>query len=136
MSSPINFKYGRIPAETVRLVEVCANTTRERISNALPPSASPEIIAFTVQAVLDTVLKDWLLNENTAGPDEDDWQDIASFVKLAVSLAQPDLNDRGLPVYQATLNGLLSDWLYNWNSDSEEASNLEPEKRKREHSGA
>lgn len=125
MNSPPKSNYGRIPAQTIELIQTCVSAARQRISEALPPSASAELRAFTTQAVIDALLKDWRLNENTTGPDEDDWQDIVNFVRLAASLAEPDLNDQGLPVYQATLNGLLSDWLYNWNSDSSQSTGLE-----------
>ncbi len=124
MNSIQKSSYGRIPAQTIELIQTCVDSARQRLAEALPPSASAEVRSFTVQVVLDVLLKDWRLHDNSSGPDEDDWQDIISFVRLAASLAEPDLNDRGMPIYQATLNGLLSDWLYNWNSDSSEAIGL------------
>lgn len=111
--------YGRIPRNTVDLFERTIRQVRDEVVTALPGGAGSELKAYTLEAVLDTVLRDWRINDNTTGLLPQDIADLRSFVELACSLAGNDLGGRGLPVYQATLKGLLDDWLDNWNSDGQ-----------------
>lgn len=114
-----SMKFGRIPPETIELFERSVREVRQQITAALPPAASADVRAYTIEAVLDVIFKDWRINENTSGLEQEDLNDLTNFVKLAASLAQPDLNGDGFPVFQATLKGLLSDWLYNWNASDD-----------------
>lgn len=108
--------FGRVPPQTVDLFQRTVKQIREQVLQALPSSASSEVSAYTIETVLDVVLRDWRENENTTGLEPADIKDLASFVAMASSLAGSDLNGMGLPVYQATLKGLLEDWLFNWNA--------------------
>jgi hypothetical protein len=116
MSQAAGGRFGRIPSETVDLMRATVGKVREQILPALPDRASDEVKAFTLEQVLHHVLRDWSENENTTGLVPDDVADLKSFVALAASLAGDDLNGDGLAVYQATLVGLLADWLANWNA--------------------
>jgi hypothetical protein len=108
--------FGRVPPETVNLFQRTVKQIREQVVTALPGNASAEVQAFTTEMVLEIVLRDWRENENTTGLEPADVTDLASFVAMATALAGSDLNGSGLPVYQATLKGLLEDWLANWNA--------------------
>jgi hypothetical protein len=109
-------QFGRVPRETVDLFQRTVQTVRQQVAAALPAHASPEVRAYTVEQVLEIVLRDWRENENTTGLVPEDVEDLRSFVTMAASLAGYDINGDGLPVYQAVLKGLLDDWLANWNS--------------------
>jgi hypothetical protein len=116
MSSAAGGRFGRIPNETVELMRRTVATVREQVLPALPSRAGDEVRAFTLEQVLHHVLRDWSENENTTGLVPDDISDLKSFVSCAASLAGDDLNGDGQAIYQATLVGLLSDWLENWNA--------------------
>jgi hypothetical protein len=109
-------KFGRIPPETVALFQKTVNQVKGEALMSLPSSASPEVRAYTIEAILEVVLRDWRENDNKDGLEQADVNDLSSFVAMAVSLAGSDLNGLGFPVYQATLKGLLDDWLFNWNA--------------------
>jgi hypothetical protein len=89
---------------------------KSRMLGALPGCAGDEVKAFTTEMLLTIVFRDWLENENQTGLEAQDVDDLQSFVQCAASLAGPDINGQGLPVYQALLKGLLEDWLANWNA--------------------
>jgi hypothetical protein len=108
--------FGRVPPETVNLFQRTVKQIREEVLQALPGNASAEVQAYTTELVLEIVLRDWRENENTTGLEQADINDLSSFVAMACALAGSDLNGRGLPVFQATLKGLLEDWLANWNA--------------------
>ncbi|KAB8140195.1 hypothetical protein F8S13_24545 [Chloroflexia bacterium SDU3-3] len=109
-------RFGRIPPDTVSLLQRSALMVQEKVLPALPRSASEQVRAYVTETVLEFVLRDWRENENTEGLLFQDIEDIKSFVALAASLAGSDLNISGLPIFQATLRALLEDWLANWNS--------------------
>ena len=109
-------RYGRVPPETVALFQQVVRAVREQVLAGLPSYASQELRAYTAEEVLGVVLRDWRENENTSGLLPEDVADLRTFVELAASLAGQDLNGPGKPVFQATLKGLLEDWLANWNS--------------------
>ena len=109
-------RYGRVPPETVALFQQVVRAVREQVLAGLPSYASQELRAYTAEEVLAVVLRDWRENENTSGLLPEDIADLRTFVELAASLAGQDLNSAGRPVFQATLKGLLEDWLANWNS--------------------
>ena len=109
-------KFGRIRPDTVKLIEKTMSQVRTRMLSALPSNASDEVKAYTTEALLTIVFRDWVEHENSTGLEDQDAADLESFVACAVSMAGNDLNASGLPVYQAILKGLLEDWLENWNS--------------------
>ncbi len=90
---------------------------KTKVVTALPDSASDELRAYTVERVLETVLRDWHENGNKDGLSNDDLKDLASFVQMSVALAGKQLEAQGKPIFKATLEGLLDDWFYNWNVD-------------------
>ena len=108
--------YGRVPPQTVDLFQKTVKQIKGEVLTALPSSASAEVIGYTTEVVLEVVLRDWRENENTTGLEPADVKDLASFVAMSVALAGSDLNGGGFPVYQATLRGLMEDWLFNWNA--------------------
>jgi hypothetical protein len=109
-------RYGRVPDETADLFKKTIATVRNDVLSALPNGAPAKVDAFTLEAVLDVVLRDWRENDNTDGLLAADVADLRSFIELAHSVASPDPYGRGFPIYQATLQGLLEDWLANWNA--------------------
>lgn len=109
-------KFGRIPPDTVNLFQKTVAQVKGEVLMSLPSNATEEVRAYTIETILDVVLRDWRENENTTGLEPADVRDLSSFVAMAVSLAGSDLNGLGFPVYQATLKGLAEDWLFNWNS--------------------
>lgn len=109
-------RFGRVPPETVALFQQVVQTVRDQVVSGLPVYASQELRAYTLEEVLAIVLRDWRENENTSGLLPEDATDLHNFVALAASLSGSDLNGAGRPIYQATLKGLLEDWLANWNS--------------------
>jgi hypothetical protein len=119
MSYQQSSRFGRIPAGTVELFQRTVQVIREQVVTALPAQASGDVRAYTLEAVLEIVLRDWRENENTTGLVSSDIQDLRSFVELAASLAGTDINAKGKPIYEATLRGLLEDWLANWNSPND-----------------
>ena len=116
MNKPAGGQFGRIPGGTVELMQRTVTSIREGVLPGLPSRASSEVKAFTLEQVLQVVLRDWSENENTSGLIEADIADLKSFVEFAASLAGDEINGDGLPIYQATLTGLLADWLENWNA--------------------
>jgi len=114
-----NTPFGRIPRDTVHLFQKNVQIVRDQVVTALPANASQELRASTMELVLDVVLRDWRENGNTDGLLANDINDLRSFVALAASLAGGDLNGAGRAVFQATLKGMLEDWLANWNAPND-----------------
>lgn len=114
-----NTPFGRIPPNTVDLFQKNVQLVRDQVLTALPPNTSQEVRAAALELVLDVVLRDWRENGNTDGLLSSDINDLRSFVALAASLAGSDLNGAGRAVFQATLKGLLEDWLANWNAPND-----------------
>lgn len=112
-------RFGRIPPETSELLRHNIQLINEQVLRGLPTNADAKIRAYTVETVLEVVLRDWRENDNTTGLLDSDVEDLRNFVSLAASLAGGDINGQGVPVYQATLRGLLEDWLANWNSEGD-----------------
>lgn len=111
--------FGRIPPQTSELFRHNIQLVNEQVLRGLPTHANAKIRAYTLETVLDVVLRDWRENDNTSGLLDADVDDLRNFVALAASLAGSNINDQGAPVYQATLRGLLEDWLANWNSEGD-----------------
>lgn len=109
-------KFGRIPPETVSLFQKTINQARDHIVSVLPPEASEQVRAYAIEQVLEIIFRDWHENDNTTGMEDADVEDLGHFVGLAAALAGNDLNGQGFPIFQASLKGLLNDWLDNWNA--------------------
>jgi hypothetical protein len=112
-------RFGRIPSQTVDLVQGIVRAVGDQVLTALPASTSPEIRAYTMETVLGIVLRDWSENENTSGLLPEDIEDLRSFIALAASVAGNDVSGPRAPIYEATLAGLLEDWLANWNTEGD-----------------
>jgi hypothetical protein len=112
-------QFGRIPPPTAQLIAGLVQTVNTQVLHALPPQAGAATRATALEIILGAVLRDWRENENTAGLLGDDVTDLQSFVQLAVSLAGPDLEGNGAPVFRSVLTGLMEDWLANWNSPND-----------------
>ncbi|MBX9568157.1 MAG: hypothetical protein K2X77_04640 [Candidatus Obscuribacterales bacterium] len=110
-----NKKFGRIPAQTIELFERTVADVKSKVLPALPHTAGEELKGFTLEAVLEIIFRDWHENNNTEGMREEDLADLASFVQMASALAGTTMHAQGRPIYEATLKGLLEDWLENWN---------------------
>lgn len=108
-------KFGRIPTDTYSFLEQAVTSIKNEVVIALPDSASDELRAFTLEKILDTVFKDWQQHGNDKLSGED-LNDLRSFVQAAAALAGPQLNAQNKPIYKAILQGLLDDWLFNWNA--------------------
>ena len=108
-------QYGRVDGQTAELFKRLAEQVRDEVVPALGSGASDEMQAFTLEAVLGTALRDWRENGNTAGLLPQDVEDLRGFVKLAKDSSGPP--PHGYPIFQAALQGLLEDWLQNWNAD-------------------
>lgn len=115
----MNGNFGRIPVETVQFCQRSVKDVQERVISVLPEEATEELRAFTLEKVLNVVFRDWHEHGNDSLSD-DDIADLSSFVQMAASLAGSSLNETGKPIYEATLQGLLEDWLYNWEPDEAE----------------
>lgn len=109
-------KFGRIPSQTIDLFERTVADVKTKILPSVPHTAGDEVKAFTLEAVLNIVLRDWHENNNTEGLSEEDIKDMNSFVQMAAALAGTTIHAQGKPIYEATLSGLLEDWLENWNT--------------------
>ncbi len=107
---------GRIPAATVALYRDLIAVVQDDILGALPAHMGAALRSFTVEALLDILLQDLIVNGNAEGPGPADIADLRSFVALAAALAEQDHDREGMPVYRAALRGLLRDWLENWNA--------------------
>lgn len=115
---PAGERFGRIPRDTVDLFGASVRLVRDEVATALPPSAGESVRAYTIQTVLEIVLRDWRENSNTTGLLPADVVDLKSFISLAATVAGPELGagGSGVPVFESLLKGLLEDWLANWNS--------------------
>lgn len=110
-------RFGRIPDKTLQLYERTVSDVRAKVLPALPQSAGEDLRAFTLEKVLEVIFKDWHEHGNTEALSDLDLQDLSSFVEMSVALASGQLQAQGRPIYEAALQGLLQDWLYNWNAD-------------------
>ncbi len=113
-------EYGRVPAQTVVLLNQLVHHTRTSIVPALPAGAPRDVWDWTTEAVLGVLMRDWWKGGNEEGLRPRDVEDLRSFVALAASLAD-DAGTLRSPVGQAAFRGalaaLLEDWLESWNAD-------------------
>ena len=112
-------RFGRIPAQTIRLFEQTRDQVQQDVLSALPSNAGQAARDVVLEQVIGIVLRDWRENENTTGLTDEDVADMQNFVRAAAAIAGPDLSGAGKPVFEAVLNGFLQDWLNNWNASND-----------------
>ena len=112
----VDKKFGRIPPQTISLFEKTVADVKAKVLPSLPHTAGDDVKAYTLEKVLEVILRDWHENGNTDGMSDEDLADLASFVQMAAALAGSTIHAQGKPIYEATLKGLLEDWLQNWNA--------------------
>lgn len=106
-----------IPNE-VRAFLAHSAETAARLSRLLPATAPPAWQSIAYRHVLAAILRDWSEN-GTAELEEEDIQNLTSFVQLAASTAtQPGLPDQDT-TFEVILTALLNDWVDNWFEDLE-----------------
>lgn len=113
-------EFGRVPAQTVVLLNQLVHHTRTTIVPALPAGAPRDVWDWTTEAVLGVLMRDWWKGGNEEGLRPRDVEDLRSFVTLAASLANDAGTLRsptGQAAFQGVLTALLEDWLENWNAD-------------------
>ena len=108
-------QYGRIPQDTFDLFNQHVRRVTGPIASTIPLSATEEMRNVTIKEVLTVTLRDWRENDNLAGLQAVDVDDLRSFVdaSMAISGTGPDLVT--LAIYKVTLRAMLLDWLDNWN---------------------
>lgn len=111
--------FGRVPSETVEFFQQNIADVKGKVLCALPAQADEQVRAFTLEKVLNTVFRDWAEHGNTKLSSQD-LNDLCSFVQMSTALAANQLNAQGRAVFEASLEALLEDWLYNWNSKQQE----------------
>lgn len=114
--------FGRIPLSTIELYQNTVQSVTEKVLSSVPQNADADLRAFTLNSVLSTVFRDWNENDNKSALTDADLDDLATFVRLAASLAGKQILQQGRPVYEACLQGMLADWLYNWNAPSDKSA--------------
>lgn len=109
-------RFGRIPQDTIELFERTVQDVKTKVIPALPSNADSAIRAYTMGKILEMIFRNWREKKNKNGMAEEDLRDLASFVQMSAALAGSQINSQGRPVFEATLRGLLDDWLENWNA--------------------
>jgi hypothetical protein len=108
---------GRVPPAVAALLSSNTHTVSEIILTELG-SAPPEgRRAFTLEAILERVIRDWWQNGNEDALTQDDVADIQSFIALGSAIAQSVSTGDTETIYRCLLNALLDDWLIAWNAD-------------------
>jgi hypothetical protein len=110
-------EFGRLPQDTANVLAHMVRRTTGPIIAALPLDASPDMTKDTVRIVLDYLLLDWRFNNNLAGLDDTDVQDIRSFIAFACSFVDDSYDQVGRAMYKTMLGYLMRDWLINWNAE-------------------
>lgn len=106
----------RLPPETRDLLVQITRTVRDEIVPFIPGGPPERVQAHVTELVLAVALQDWYDNGNQDGLVAQDVADFRSFIELAHGVAGKDPWGRGNAVFDATLKGLLQDWLENWNA--------------------
>ena len=109
-------RLGQIVQRGVRVIAPFRNEKLIGVVTAVMADPPADVEVKSLEAVLDVVLRDWREKDNTDGLLPADVADLRSFIELAHGVASPDPYGRGFPIYQATLEGLLEDWLANCNA--------------------
>jgi len=90
-----------------------------RIVDALPPGSPMAWRGPTYRALLTAVIRDRI--ENQTGDLEDgDAASLSDFVRAAAEAALAAPTEHRDDAYEIVLNGLLQDWVENWNESDDE----------------
>ncbi len=111
-------QYGNVPEEDVSAIQGAVRAA-QTVARYLPPTAPPAWQEVAYEAVLDGILRDWVMN-GTNELDETDEQDLTDLLRVAVdtALAQPDaLRDA---TFRTVVRNAMQDWVENWNADEDE----------------
>ena len=110
--------YGNVPEEDTQAVWEAARIAG-RVADRLDPGLSAEWREIAFEGVLDAILGDWVEN-GTNTLDEEDEEDLASLIRLAVdvALAQPDERRDG--TFRIVSKNVMRDWIENWNADGDD----------------
>ncbi len=109
--------HGKIPEDTILVLGHLVRKVTGPIAAALPLNAPMSVRDITVKEVLDRVIVDWRSNENLEGLEQQDIDDLRSFVEAACFCCRNDFTVVGQTIYSACLSALLDDWLENWNAN-------------------
>jgi hypothetical protein len=118
MSSPPPRPSGRSEANEIQDYAPLA-ALAGRILEALPPGSPMSWRAPTYRAVLAAVIRDRIENE-TGDLEDGDVSSLEDFVRAAAAAAgaaPPEFRD---DAYEVVLEGLLLDWVENWNETDDD----------------
>ncbi len=110
-------QYGNIPQDTMIVLGHLVRKVTGPIAAAVPVNAPMSVRDITVKEVLDRVIADWHSNENLEGLEQQDIDDLRSFVEVACLCCGNDFTVVGQTIYRVCLSALLDDWLDNWNAN-------------------
>jgi hypothetical protein len=85
-----------------------------RIVDTLPADAPPAWRGPTYRAVLTAVIRDRIENE-TGDLEDGDVSSLSEFVQAAATAATAAPEEHRDDAYEIVLDGLLQDWIENWN---------------------
>ncbi|HYW24749.1 MAG TPA: hypothetical protein VE953_11345 [Terriglobales bacterium] len=90
-----------------------------RIVDALPPGSPTAWRGPTYRAVLTAVIRDRIENE-TGDLEDGDAASLSDFVRAAAAAAAAAPAEHRDDAYEIVLDGLLQDWVENWNEPVDE----------------
>jgi hypothetical protein len=108
-------KYGRVPADVPDYLSATVDHIRG-IADSLPTSAPSAWRANAYRIILAGVLRDHADNGAALLADQD-LHDLRDLMRLAVDTAEAveaGLRDQ---TFELVLDGLVDDWVQNWNAD-------------------
>jgi hypothetical protein len=91
-----------------------------RIVDALPPGSPVAWRAPTYRSVLTAAIRDRIENE-TGELEDGDVESLSEFVRAAALAAESAPMEHRDIAYEVVLDGLLQDWVENWNEPEDEA---------------
>jgi hypothetical protein len=90
-----------------------------RIADALPPGSPTAWRGPTYRAVLTATIRDRIENE-TGDLEDGDVASLADFVRAAAAAAGAAPAEHRDDAYEIVLDGLLEDWVENWNEPADD----------------
>ena len=90
-----------------------------RIVDALPPGSPMAWRAPTYRSVLTAAIRDRIENE-TGELEAGDLESLSDFVRAAAKAAESAPMEHRDTAYEVVLDGLLQDWVENWNEPEDE----------------
>jgi hypothetical protein len=98
-----------------------------RIVDALPPGSPMAWRAPTYRSVLTAAIRDRIENE-TGDLEDGDIESLSDFVRAAAVAAQAAPMEHRDDAYEIVLDGLLQDWVENWNEPEEDDDDEDDDK--------